>query len=94
MCWWAAAPVRVHALAEYYRAAQISEHAGAADTSLTLAIDPALVRTERLASQPKPTSADGVYGDPREASAEKGRPVVERIVRQTAQAIRKAAAPR
>ena len=91
---WAATPVRVHALEEYYSAAQIGEHAGATDTSLALAIDPGLVRIERLKSKQKFTTADGVEGDPREASAEKGRPVIERIVRQSVQAIRKAAAPR
>ena len=91
---WSRTSVRVHALDEYYRAAQIAEHAGAADTSLTLAIDPGLVRAERLKTQPKPTAAEGVQGDPREASAASGKAIVERIVSQSVEAIRKATSPR
>ncbi len=91
---WAASKVRVHPLDEYYRSAQIGEHAGDADTSLTLAIDASLVRTQRLKSQPAPTLAEGVHGDPRAASAEKGRLILERIVRESVQAIRKAASAR
>src|SRR5262245_28325189 len=75
---WAATPVRVHAVAEYYRAArgdyeqalrsrgynadEIGTHAGLADTSLMLAVDPRLVRPDRLGAKPDP--ADGVHGDP------------------------------
>jgi creatinine amidohydrolase len=91
---WAATSVRAHALEKYYRAAQIAEHAGAADTSLTLAIDPALVRVERLKTQLAPTAADGVQGDPRGASAESGHAIVERIVSQSVEAIRKVTSPR
>ncbi len=63
-----APPVRVHAIVEYYRAAsdgfrqalksrgysddEIGTHAGLADTSLALAIDPGLVRRDKLAVQP------------------------------------------
>jgi creatinine amidohydrolase/Fe(II)-dependent formamide hydrolase-like protein len=70
---------RVHAIDEYYRAAAIAEHAGAADTSLMLAIDPALVRSEGL---------------PAGTSAEQGRAIAERIVEQSVDAIRKAVAQR
>lgn len=91
---WAATAVRAHALAEYYRAAQIGEHAGADDTSLALAIDPGLVRQEWLRTQPRPSAADGVFGDPRAASVEKGRPILERIVQQSVLAIRKATSTR
>jgi creatinine amidohydrolase len=86
---------RVHALLDYYRAAQsghaellkargfsadeIGTHAGLADTSLTLALDPTLVRQE-LAKNAPPQAAQGVYGDPRRASAELGQLGVERIV--------------
>ena len=54
------------------RDAEIGKHAGLADTSLMLAIDPRLVRTDRLqpAASPAP---DGVDGDPRRATAELGR---------------------
>jgi len=102
---WAAAPARVHFVAEYYQAAtepyaaalrqrglteaQIGTHAGSADTALMLAVDPRLVRAERLA-QP-PLAADGTYGDPRPATAALGQVGVDLIVRATVNAIRKAA---
>ena len=97
-----AAPTRVHALAEYYQVAQtdyvralqarghgdaeIGQHAGLADTALALAVDPALVRTEALRARP-PGAADGVSGDPRQASAELGRLGTERIVAASVAAI-------
>jgi creatinine amidohydrolase len=101
---WAATPIRAHAIEEYYRASEsgfagllkskgyseeeIGVHAGLADTSLTLAVDPRLVRTDRL------QSGDGVRGDPRRASAELGQLGVDLIVAQTVEAIRKAIARR
>ena len=97
---WAATPVRAHAIEEYYRAsetgfagllkskgyseAEIGVHAGLADTSLTLAVDPRLVRGDRL------QSGDGVRGDPRRASAELGQLGVNLIVVRTVDAIRQA----
>ncbi len=103
---WAATPVRVHAIAEYYRAsetefgqllksrgygeAEIGKHAGLLDTSLMLATDPRLVRQDGLHSGP----GEGVNGDPRRASAALGQLGVELIVARTVDAIRKAAAPR
>lgn len=107
---WAATPVRVHAVAEYYRVTQtayvqalksrgysqeeIGTHAGVADTSLMLAVDPSMVRADRLASAPKPEVADGLYGDPRRSSAELGRLGVDVIVTQAVAAIRKDIAER
>jgi creatinine amidohydrolase len=73
-----------------YRAEEIGTHAGLADTSLALAIDPQLVRVERLQSGAKLSAADGVYGDPRRASAEIGRVGVDIVVTRTTEAIRKA----
>ena len=86
---------RVLALAEYYQVTQtdyvealkargygqdeIGRHAGLADTSLMLAIDPAMVRMDSAASRPKGAN-DGVTGDPRRASAELGRLGTDRIV--------------
>jgi creatinine amidohydrolase len=103
---WAATPVRVHAVDEYYRVTQseyvralksrgyrdeeIGTHAGLADTSLMLALDPRLVRMDRLGSGTKLGSADGVQGDPRRSSASLGRLGVDAIVSQTADAIKKA----
>ncbi len=93
---------RVHALPEYYRAAveghaaqlrargfgadEIGAHAGLADTSLALAVDPSLVRAERLADARRPD--DGVSGDPRRASAALGLPGVEHVVDVSVAAIR------
>lgn len=107
---WARTPVRVHALVEYYRAtetqyrqalkargytdAEIGTHAGVADTSLALAVDPGLVRKDRLAAGEGLDAAHGVYGDPRRASAELGQFGVDAIVAQSVDAIRKAAAHR
>ena len=106
---WAGTPVRVHAIDEYYRAStdgvrdllrsrgyrddEIGRHAGLADTSLMLAIDPALVRGERLGREAG-SSSSGVDGDPRRASAELGRLGVEAIVARTTQAIQRAIATR
>jgi creatinine amidohydrolase len=103
---WAGTPARVHFIAEYYRAsdapyvqalrerglsaAQIGTHAGAADTSLMLAVDPRLVRADRLASAPTP--GDGIAGDPRPATAALGQIGVDLIVGRSVAAIRQAVA--
>ena len=100
--WGAAA--QVHAMPEYYRAAQddfaaalaargfaaseIGPHAGLADTALMLALDPSQVRADVAAARPRGAQADGVAGDPRRATAELGRPAVEHIVDVTVAAIR------
>jgi creatinine amidohydrolase len=105
---WQAQDTRVHAIEAYYRATQtayvqmlkrrgysdeeIGSHAGLADTALTLALAPDLVRTAPLASAGKPTAAQGVYGDPRRATAELGQLGVDIIITQTVEAIRKATA--
>ena len=107
---WAASPARAHAIAEYYRASttayaktlrdrsyrddEIGAHAGLADTSLAWAIDPALVRRDKLASAAAGGSAEGVTGDPRRSSAELGQLGVEAIVAATVDAIRRATARR
>ena len=81
---WKASAVRVHALAEYYRPA---EHAGLADTSLALAVDKSLVRTDRL-SRTAPDK-DGVKGDPRRANAELGQQAAREIVETSVAAIQR-----
>ena len=102
---WAASPVRVHAVLEYYGAvagdadpalrklglseAEIGTHAGASDTSLALAVDPQLVRGERLHDGTALGPDEGVHGDPRRASAAAGRAGVDAIVARTSEAIRK-----
>jgi len=99
---WAATQVRVHAIEEYYRASEaefgrmlkgkgygdgeVGTHAGLADTSLMLALDPRSVRTDRL------RPGDGVHGDPRRSNAELGQLGVDLIVTRTVDAVRKAVA--
>jgi len=98
---WAATPVRAHAIVEYYRAGaseyaqelksrgysqqEIGTHAGLADTSLSLAVDPHLVRADAMPAPPDP--AAGVYGDPRRASAAVGQIGVDLIVAKSVAAI-------
>jgi len=99
---WAATDARAHAIEEYYRASEtefpqllkskgyheeeVGTHAGLADTSLMLAVDPGLVRENRL--QP----GDGVRGDPRRSNPQLGQLGVDLIVTRTADAIKKAVA--
>ena len=94
---------RAHALGEYYRSSQgpyidalkqhgvgadeIGLHAGLADTSLMLALAPALVRMEVAAARPH-NASDGVSGDPKRSSAELGQLGVDRIIEATVAAIR------
>ena len=96
---------RIHFIADYYKssdqpfaaalrergvsAAQIGTHAGAADTALALAIDPRMVRQERLAPG---APGNGVAGDPRPATAALGQLGVDLIVARSVAAIRKATA--
>jgi creatinine amidohydrolase len=107
---WASSNVRAHAVTEYYEAAQIDfvrilrdqgftlseigAHAGLNDTSLMLALDPSLVRADRLSSPSKFGSADGVYGDPSKASARLGMLGVDAIVVKTVAAIKSAVSQR
>lgn len=102
---WAGTKVRAHFIEDYYHAAdavyaqalrargiaeaQIGSHAGTADTSLTLALDPSLVRRDRLGGR---GPADGTQGDPAPSSAALGQLGVDLIVSQTVAAIRKARA--
>jgi creatinine amidohydrolase/Fe(II)-dependent formamide hydrolase-like protein len=92
---------RAHAPLEYYRItqtayvaalkshgvseAELGSHAGLADTALAMAIDPALVRTDKLAG---PTPA-GVTGNPKRATAELGELGTRLVVETTVAAIRK-----
>jgi len=111
LCPTATTAVRAHAIEEYYQASEagfrqllaargyrreeLGSHASLADTSLMLAVDPRLVRMERL----RPgtglgVGGDGVDGDPSRAGAEVGRLGVEMIVPRAVEAIRKATAHR
>lgn len=98
---------RAHALPQYYTASQnpyqnqlaakgypraeIGAHAGLADTALSLALEPSLVRSNYLSpNAPKLTPAEGVVGDPRLANAEAGQLGVQIIVDASVAAIRDA----
>ena len=92
---------RAHAPLEYYRItqtayvaalkahgvtdAEMGSHAGLADTALALAIDPSLVRADKLAG-PYPA---GVTGNPKRATAELGELGTRLVVETTVAAIRK-----
>ena len=99
---WAGTPARAHAIGEYYDAVEkdykdalrakgfsdedIGTHGGLADTSLMLAIDPSLVRTNRMK-----TAADdktnGVNGDPALSSSDLGKLGVDLVIKRTIDAI-------
>jgi len=99
---WAGSPVRVHAVLEYYEAAErdyaraleragykpaeIGSHAGLWDTALALAVDPKLVRADQLRDA---GPAQGVHGDPRRATAELGAQGLDIIVARTRDAIQR-----
>ncbi len=103
---WAGGPARVHAIVDYYRVteteypqalkregyrdAEIGTHAGLADTSLALAVDPQMVRAGALNAGVPLTKAEGVYGDPRRANAKAGQIGVDLIVTRTVAAIKTA----
>jgi creatinine amidohydrolase/Fe(II)-dependent formamide hydrolase-like protein len=92
---------RAHAPLEYYRItqtayvaalkahgvseAELGSHAGLADTALALAVDPALVRADKLAG-PYPA---GVTGNPKRATADLGELGTRLVVETTVAAIRK-----
>ena len=102
---WTATTVRAHAPDAYYRASQvefarllrsrgyrdeeIGAHAGLADTALMLALDPRLVRTDRLPGGGAPGPEDGADGDARRATAALGALGVDAIVTQTVDAVKK-----
>ena len=103
---WAGSKARAHYVADYYRAAndgfaqalhgkgftssQIGTHAGLADTSLMLAVDPSHVRMDKLGSAAAPESATGISGDPKASSAALGRIGTELIIDSSVKAIRQA----
>ena len=94
---------RVHALLDYYRVtqtayvaalrskgfseAEIGQHAGLADTSLSLAIDPSSVRKDVMAGSTSSDKALGVSGDPRKSTAELGHIGVQKIIQTSVAAI-------
>jgi len=103
---WAGSGVRAHYLGAYYAAtqtryldtlrvqgltaAQIGTHAGTADTALSLAIAPDLVRPDLLAEAARAGRSKGTLGDPRPATAALGQPGADAVVQMSVEAIRHA----
>ena len=104
---WAGSDVRVHTFFNYYRGdtegdaalmmqrgirkEEIGDHADVRDTSLWLATAPALVRMNKLQAG---DGKNGVVGDPRHASAEIGRVLIEKTVTRTVKEIQDSIAKR
>jgi creatinine amidohydrolase len=98
---WAGSDVRVHTFFNYYRGdtagdaalmmqhgikkEEIGDHADVRDTSLLLATAPSMVRMNKLQAG---DGKNGVVGDPRHASAEIGRALIEKTVTRTVGEIR------
>ena len=107
---WSSTPARAHYIADYYRAtqtrypqllrgkglneAQIGTHAGAADTSLLMAIDASMVRPDNFEAATQGGTSAGVEGDPRPSSAALGQLGVDLILEHAVSAIRQAVASR
>ena len=70
---------------------EIGTHADVRDTSLLMAIDPGMIRNNKLQAG---DGKNGVDGDPRRASPEIGRVLIEKTVTRTTEQIRKAIAER
>ncbi len=104
---WKGTLTRAHFIGDYYRAsvapyskilrdkgltdAQIGVHAGSADTSLMLAIDPDQVRVNRIsdaAAAKHGGLTNGVNGDPRAATAALGQLGVDAIIAASLREIR------
>jgi creatinine amidohydrolase len=98
---WASSGARVHFIPEYYRGngfeewlakqgeskADIGTHAGIHDTSLLMAVDPKLVRKDKIAPGGG-FAASGVVGNPARATAAFGKAGIEMIVDHTVKRIR------
>ena len=74
--------------AEGFADGEIGDHAGLADTALTMALAPGMVRTDQLAQAARPGS--GVRGDPARATAALGERGARLIVDRTVEAVRRA----
>ena len=100
------APARMHFVGDYYKAtqasyiaalqakglsdAEIGTHAGSADTSLLMAIEPAMVKPDKFAEAAKEGRVGGALGDPRASSAALGQLAADAMVKMSVLAIQKA----
>ena len=96
---------RAHFISDYYAATQatyvkalrskgltdhqIGQHGGVADTALSLAIEPAMVRPELFSAAAQEGPAGGTVGDPRLATSVLGQLGVDAVVSETVLAIRR-----
>jgi creatinine amidohydrolase len=69
---------------------EIGTHAGSADTSLQMAVDPSMVKPEKFAEAAKTGRAGGTLGDPRAATAALGQIGLDATVKMSVLAIQKA----
>jgi creatinine amidohydrolase len=69
---------------------EIGTHAGSADTSLQMAVDPSSVKPEKFVEAAKTGREGGTLGDPRAASAALGQIGVDATVKMSVLAIQKA----
>lgn len=102
---WTATGVRLHFIPEYYRGngfdswlaaqgeskADIGDHAGIQDTSLLMAVDPKLIRQDKIANGGGFVGS-GVAGNPARATAAYGRHGLDMIVDSTVALIRQSIA--
>jgi creatinine amidohydrolase/Fe(II)-dependent formamide hydrolase-like protein len=97
---WAGTPVRVHHVSDYFPGpadgwlrqqgeadADIGTHASIEDTSMVLAVAPAMIRTDRLAPG-KAGDGSGVVGNPTRATVAYGRQLLELQVEAAVRQIR------
>jgi creatinine amidohydrolase len=73
-----------------YSNAEIGRHAGLADTALSMAVDPSLVRHGALSTAARRGAADGVDGDPARATAALGQLGVNAVIDASVSAIQSA----
>lgn len=74
--------------AQGFSSAEIGLHAGLADTALMMAVDPSLVRVDRLRGAGVDQGADGVRGQPARATAALGQPGIRHIIATSVAALR------
>jgi creatinine amidohydrolase len=72
-----------------FSAEEVGSHAGLADTSLTLAVDPDLVRVELLPQAARAGPRQGVAGDPTRSSARLGEGGLQLIVENSVKTLRR-----
>jgi creatinine amidohydrolase/Fe(II)-dependent formamide hydrolase-like protein len=104
---WASSNVRVHAVPGYYRSdpegdaaimmargikrEQIGNHADPRDTSQMMAVDPSMVRNDKIVAQ---DGKNGIQGDPRGSTAEIGRALLDKNIGRTVEMIKQSIAAR